>query len=120
MLPAIPLGLQIAASIGIPVAKHYFAGRDEDKFRKKYGKQQAYNTRVSALSKGRIQPQNTVAPKRGTGSKIFSALGTGLSAYNTAQQVSAQMGQMADASAEPGLQRSKPRGPIRIGARGPY
>ena len=109
MLPAIPLGLQIAASIGIPVAKHYFAGRDEDKFRKKYGKQQAYNNLVSALSKGRIQPQNTVAPKRGTGSKIFSALGTGLSAYNPAQQLSAQMGQMADAGAESALRQQQLR-----------
>jgi hypothetical protein len=107
-LPAIPLGLKLAASIGIPIGQRIFAGRDQDKYDKKYGKQQAYNNFIAALSRGRIQPENTVQPRRGTGSKVMSALGTGLSAYNLYKQ----LGQEDDLVA---LQKREAEQALRLG-----
>ena len=74
--------LMALAQIGIPMAQGFFAKRDQEKYGKKFGKEQARNNLIAALSQGRIRPENTVSPERGSGSKILGALGAGLQAYN--------------------------------------
>lgn len=75
-LPLILGGIQIGSGL----VSNFLAGRDEEKFKKTLAQQQARGNLVSALTRGRVNPQPTVQPKLGFLTRGLGAISQGASA----------------------------------------